>query len=108
MRHRWGQSNETWWTVEVRFLYARSDTRLRSPGAQIDRAGQVEYEHGDGGSVNVTFEVDDVTRPLVAVGELQRPRDKATRQQPRTGALEQCLLNASVKRRRWHEHSGSR
>ena len=26
----------------------------------------------DGGSVNVSFEVADVTRPLVAVGELQK------------------------------------
>ena len=41
-------------------------------GAQIEHAGQktVEYEISDGGSVNVSFEVADVTRPLVAVGEL--------------------------------------
>ena len=32
----------------------------------------VEYENSDGGSVNVGFEVADVTRPLVAVGELQK------------------------------------
>ena len=32
----------------------------------------VEYEKGDGGSVNVNFEVAGVTRPLVAVGELQK------------------------------------
>ena len=32
----------------------------------------VEYENSDGGSVNVSFEVADVTRPLVAVGELQK------------------------------------
>ena len=32
----------------------------------------VEYENGDGGLVNINFEVADVTRPLVAVGELQR------------------------------------
>ena len=33
----------------------------------------IEYEHGDGGSVNFNFEVADVTRPLLAVGEQQRP-----------------------------------
>ena len=32
----------------------------------------VEYENSDGGSVNVSFEVADVTRPSVAVGELQK------------------------------------
>ena len=32
----------------------------------------VEYENGDGGLMNVNFEVADVTRPLVAVGELQK------------------------------------
>ena len=32
----------------------------------------VEYENGDGGSVNVNFEDANVTRPLVAVGELQK------------------------------------
>ena len=57
-------------------------------GAQIEHAPQkmVEYENSDGGSVNVcdssssgvkkkvnvSFEVADVTRPLVAVGELQK------------------------------------
>ena len=74
--------------------------------------------------MNVNFEVADVTRPLVAVGELQKrgmtvamgtqrklrdsPRDKATRRQPRTEhSLERCLLDASVERREWHEDSGS-
>ena len=43
-------------------------------GAQIEHAGQkmVEYENGDGGLVNVNVEVADVTRPLVAAGELQK------------------------------------
>ena len=37
-------------------------------------AGQktVENENSDGGSVNVSFEVAEVTRPSVAVGELQK------------------------------------
>ena len=43
-------------------------------GAQIEHAVQktVEHETGDGGLVNVNFEVADVTRPLVAVSELQK------------------------------------
>ena len=43
-------------------------------GAQIERARQkmVEYENGDGGLVKVNFEVADVTRQLVSVGELQK------------------------------------
>ena len=48
---------------------------LRTPSeAQIEHAGQkmVEFENGVGGSVKINFEVADVTRPLVAVGELQR------------------------------------
>ena len=32
----------------------------------------VEFENGDGGSENINFKVAGVTRPLVAVGELQR------------------------------------
>ena len=40
----------------------------------MEHAGHllVEYENGDGGSVNVNFEGADVTRPLVVVGELQK------------------------------------
>ena len=91
-----------------------------------DRARQkmVEFEDADGGLVKVNFEVADVMRPLVAVGELQkrgmtvvlgpprklrdsRPRDKTTRRQPGIGALKRCLLDASVERRKWHEYSGS-
>ena len=51
---------------------SRAILRTASP-AQKEHAGQkmVEFEHGDGGSVNINFEVADVTRPLVAVGELQ-------------------------------------
>ena len=51
----------------------RATLRIAS-GAQREHADQntVEYENGDGGSVNVNFEVADVTRPLVAVGELQK------------------------------------
>ena len=39
-----------------------------------EHAGQktVEHENGGGGSVKVNFEVVNVTRPLVAVGELQK------------------------------------
>ena len=53
---------------------SRNDTLCIASGAQIEHAGQkmIEYEHGEGGSVNVNFEVADVTRPLVAVVELQR------------------------------------
>ena len=38
---------------------------------QTEHAGQktVEYENADGGSVNVNFQVADVTRSLVAVAE---------------------------------------
>ena len=52
----------------------RRATHRAASGAQIEHAGQkmVEYENGDGGSVNVNFDVADVTRPLVAVGELQK------------------------------------
>ena len=53
---------------------ARNATLRSAFGAQIEHAAQkmVEYEHGDGGLVNVNFEVTDVTRLLVAVGELQK------------------------------------
>ena len=49
-------------------------TLRTASGAQIEDAGQktVEFENCDGGSVNINFEVADVTRPLVAVGELLR------------------------------------
>ena len=36
------------------------------------REEMVEYENGDGGLVNVNFEVADVTKSLVAVGEFQQ------------------------------------
>ena len=65
--------------------------------------------------MNVNFGVTDVTNPLVAwrVAEAwndscdgtsrelrdSQARDKATRRQPRTGALKRCLLDASVERR---------
>ena len=54
--------------------HSRRATLRTATGAQIEHAGQktVEYENSDGGSVNVSFEVADVTRPLVAVGELQK------------------------------------
>ena len=52
--------------------HSRRSTLRSASGAQIEHAGQkmVEYENGDGGLANVNFEVADVTRPLVAVGEL--------------------------------------
>ena len=46
--------------------YARTGMRLRS------RSQQEMIEHGEECSVNVCLEVADVTRPLVAVGKLQR------------------------------------
>ena len=51
-----------------------SNHSKRASGAQVAHAGQkmVEKENGDGGSANVNFEVADVTRPLVAVDELQK------------------------------------
>ena len=54
--------------------HLRRATLRTATGAQIEHAGQktVEYENSDGGSVKVSFEVADVTRPLVAVGELQK------------------------------------
>ena len=54
--------------------HSRRATLRTASGAQTDHAGQkmVEHENGDGGLVNVNFEVADVTRPLVAVGELQK------------------------------------
>ena len=70
--------------MELRFQSVRSGVRLRSrrpttrgvrrceprPAPRLG-AGQkmVEYENSDGGSVNVNFEVVDVARPLVAVGD---------------------------------------
>ena len=52
----------------------RRATLRTASGAQTEHAGQktVEHENGDGGSVNVNFEIADVTRPLVAVGKLQK------------------------------------
>ena len=54
--------------------HSRRATLRTGTGAQIEHAGQktVECENSDGVSVNVSFEVADVTRPLVAVGELQK------------------------------------
>ena len=54
--------------------HSRRATLRTASGAQIEDAGQkmVEYENGDGGLVNVNFEVADETTPLVAVGELQK------------------------------------
>ena len=54
--------------------HSRRSVLGTAPGAQIQRAGQktIEYENGDGGSVNINFKVADVITPLVAVGELQR------------------------------------
>ena len=53
---------------------SRNATLRTASGAQIEHAGQsvVEYEIGEGGSVNVNIEVADVTRLLVSVGELQK------------------------------------
>ena len=53
---------------------SRRATLRTATRAHIEHADQktVEYENNDGGSVNVSFEVEDVTRPLVAVGELQK------------------------------------
>ena len=97
--------------------HSRRATLRTATGAQIEHAGQktVEYENSDGGSVNVSFEVADMTRPLVAVGELQmrgmtvvmgptwklrdsRPRNETAWQQSGFGALERCLLAVSDER----------
>ena len=53
---------------------SQNATVRTASGDQLEYAGQrtTEYKHGDGGSVNVNFEVADVTTPLVAFGELQR------------------------------------
>ena len=54
--------------------HSRRATLRTAAGAQIEHVGLkiVEYENNDGVSVNVSFEVADVTRPLVAVGESQK------------------------------------
>ena len=54
--------------------HSRHATLRTASGAQVEHAGQktVEYEYGDGGLVNVNFAFADVTRPLVAVDELQK------------------------------------
>ena len=49
--------------------HSRRATLRTATGAQIEHAGQ---KNSDGGSVNVSFEDTDVTRPLVAVGELPK------------------------------------
>ena len=104
--------------------HSRHATLRTATGAQIGHAGQktVEYENSDGGLVNVSFEVADVTRPLVAVGELQkrgmtgdgptwkfrdsRPRNETAWQQSGFGALEWCLLDVSDERGKRHEYCG--
>ena len=106
--------------------HSRRATLRTASGAQIEHAGQkmVEFEHGDGGSVNNNFEVADVTRPLVAVGALQRRgttvvmdgatwklRDSRsgneTRQQSGLGAFKQCVLDASDERGKRHKDYSS-
>ena len=60
---------------EIPIAHSTRNALLRTAsGAHIEHAGQksIQYEHDGGGTVNVNFEVADVTRPLVAVGELQR------------------------------------
>ena len=54
--------------------HSRRATLRTATGTQIEHAGQntVEYENSVRGSVNVSFEVADVTMRLVAVGELQK------------------------------------
>ena len=54
--------------------HLRRATLRTASGSQAEHAGQkmVEYENGDGGMTNVNLEVADVTRPLVAVGDLQK------------------------------------
>ena len=53
---------------------SRNATLTTASGAKIEHAGQkmIEYKHGEGSSVNFNFEVANVTRPLVALGGLQR------------------------------------
>ena len=118
-----------WWTVELRFQSVRSDMRLLRTASvtQTEHAGQkmVEHENGDGGLVNVNFEVPDVTRSLVAVGELQKrgmtvvmgpstwklrdsgSSDEPAWQQSGHGAFQWRLLDASDKRGERHEYGGS-
>ena len=105
--------------------HSRRATLRTATGAQMEHAGQktVEYENSDGGSVNVRFEVADVTRPLVAVGELQKrgmtvvmgPHgsfvtrghvNETAWQQSGFGALERCLLVVSDKRGKRYEYCG--
>ena len=101
--------------------HSRRATLRTASGARIEHAGQkmVEYENGDGGLVNVNFEVADVTRPLVAVGELQKrgmtvvmgPHGSfVTRGQvmkPLGSNLDLEHLDASDKRGERHEYCGS-
>ena len=57
--------------------HSRRATLRTATGAQIEHAGQktVKYENSDGGSVNVSFEVADVSRSLVAVGASYRSEE---------------------------------
>ena len=57
--------------------HSKRATLRTASSAQIEFASQkmVEYENSDGGLVNFNFEVSDVTRPLVAVGELKTWND---------------------------------
>ena len=105
--------------------HSRRATLRTATGAQIEHAGQktVEYENSDGGWVNVSFKVADVTRPLVAVGELQKrgmtvvmgphgsfvTRGHVTKPPGSNldfGALERCLLVVSDERGKRHEYCG--
>ena len=54
--------------------HSRHATLRTACGALMEHAGQkmVEYENGNGESVTVKFEDADVTRPMMAVGELQK------------------------------------
>ena len=62
------------YALESRCPTTRGVRRCAPRPVLREHAGQkmVEYENGDGGSVNVNFKVADVTRPLEAVGELQK------------------------------------
>ena len=102
--------------------HSRRAVLRTASAAQIQRAGQetIEYQNGDGGSVNINFKVADVITPLVTVVELQRlgitvvmglHRSSVTRCQvtkspgrnPNFGALKRCLLDDSDKVGKRHE-----
>ena len=105
--------------------HSRRATLRTASGAQIEHAAQktFEYKKGDGGPANVNFEVVGVTRPLVAVGELQkrrmngdgptwklrdsRPNVEAAPQQYGFGAFQWRLNDASDMWKERHEYCGS-